>query len=41
MKLRQVIANIKSELEFKYGTRETEWMIRDIMEYLKGYSFLF
>ena len=38
MKLRQVIANIKSELEFKYGTRETEWMIRDIMEYLKGYS---
>lgn len=38
MKLKQVIANIKSELEFKYGTRETEWMIRDIMEYLKGYS---
>lgn len=38
MKLKQVVANIKSELEFKYGTRETEWMIRDIMEYLKGYS---
>ncbi len=38
MKLRQVIANIKSELEFKCGTREIEWMIRDIMEYLKGYS---
>lgn len=38
MKLRKIITHIKSELEFKYGTRETGWMIRDIMEYLKGYS---
>ncbi len=38
MKLKEIIAKIKDEIVPIYGVRETEWMIRDIMEYLKGYS---
>lgn len=38
MKLKEIIAKIKTEIVPIYGVRETEWMIRDIMEYLKGYS---
>lgn len=38
MTLHQVLTFIKEKLTTKYDNREISWMIRDIFDYLKGYS---